>query len=124
VLDAEEGYVLSPMTAGVRMTTGAEFARRDAPPTPVQIARTEPFARALLPLGERIEARPWMGARPCLPDMLPVLGPAPRHKGLWFAFGHQHHGFTLGPASGRLLGEMMSGAQPFTDPRPYRADRF
>lgn len=124
VLDAEGGYVLSPMTAGVRLTTGAEFARRDAPPTPVQIARTEPFARALLPLGEIVETLPWMGSRPCLPDMLPVLGPAPRHKGLWFAFGHQHHGFTLGPASARLLGEMMSGVPPFADPTPFRADRF
>lgn len=124
VLDAEGGYVLSPMTAGVRMTTGAEFARRDAPPSPVQVARTEPVARKLLPLGPRIEAQPWMGSRPCLPDMLPVLGPAPRHKGLWFTFGHQHHGFTLGPASARLLGELMSGAETFADPSPFRADRF
>jgi Glycine/D-amino acid oxidases (deaminating) len=30
--------------------------------------------------------------------MLPVIGKAPRHAGLWFDFGHQHHGLTLGPA--------------------------
>ena len=124
VLDAENGCVLSPMAAGIRMTTGAEFARRDAPPTPVQIERAEPFARKLVSLGERVEKTPWMGARPCLPDMLPVIGPAPRHKGLWFAFGHQHHGLTLGPVSGRLLGELMVGDDPLTDPTPYRADRF
>ena len=41
--------------------------------------------------------QPWLGRRPCLPDMLPVIGPAPRHKGLWFDFGHQHLGLTLGP---------------------------
>ncbi|MBI3275990.1 MAG: FAD-binding oxidoreductase [Methylocystis sp.] len=124
VLDADNGYVLAPMTRGVRLTTGAEFARRDAPPTPAQIERAEPIARALFPLGERLDAKPWMGCRPCLPDMLPVVGKAPRHAGLWFDFGHQHLGFTLGPVSGRLLAEMMTGETPFTDPSPYRPDRF
>jgi len=124
VLDADTGYVLAPMNQGVRLTSGAEFALRDAAPTPVQIDRVEPVARALFPLGERLDPTPWMGCRPCLPDMLPVVGPAPRHKGLWFNFGHQHHGLTLGPATGRLLAEMMSGAAPFTDPAPYRAERF
>ena len=52
------------------------------------------------------------------------IGPAPRHKGLWLAFGHQHLGFTLGPVTGRLLAEMMTGEPPFTDPGPYRAERF
>lgn len=124
VLDVDGGFLLAPMTRGIRLTTGAEFARRDAPPSPVQIARAEPKARALFPLAEAIEAKPWMGARPCLPDMLPVLGKAPNHAGLWFDFGHQHHGLTLGPVSGRLLAELMTGEQPFTDPRPYRAERF
>ena len=70
----------------------------------------------LFPLGEAIDAKPWKGARPCLPDMLPVIGKAPRHAGLWFDFGHQHHGLTLGPATGRLLAEMMTGETPFADP--------
>jgi D-amino-acid dehydrogenase len=124
VLDFERGYVLAPMSRGVRLTTGAEFALRDAPPTPVQLDRVEPSARGLFPLGERLDPKPWMGARPCTPDMMPVIGPAPDHKGLWFAFGHAHHGLTLGPVTGRLLAEMMTGEPPFTDPHPYRADRF
>jgi D-amino-acid dehydrogenase len=31
---------------------------------------------------------------------------------------------TLGPVTGRLLAELMTGAEPCTDPRPYRAQRF
>jgi D-amino-acid dehydrogenase len=124
LLDNDEGYLLAPMLRGIRLTTGVEFARRDAPKTPVQLDMIEPIARKLLPLGERLDAGPWMGARPCLPDMLPVIGPAPRHKGLWFDFGHQHHGFTQGPVSGRLIAEMICGEAPFTDPAPYRAERF
>jgi D-amino-acid dehydrogenase len=56
--------------------------------------------------------------------MLPIVGPAPRHQGLWLDFGHHHLGFTLGPVTGRLLAEMMTGEAPFTDPAPYRAERF
>ena len=44
--------------------------------------------------------------------------------GLWLAYGHAHWGLTLGPATGRLLAEMMTGATPFCDPAPYRAERF
>jgi D-amino-acid dehydrogenase len=124
VLDAERGYMLAPMTAGIRLTTGAEFALRDAPPTPVQLERSLAAARDIFPLAEPTEDGTWLGRRPCLPDMLPVVGPAPRHRGLWLDFGHHHLGFTLGPVTGRLLAELMTGAAPFTDPAPYRADRF
>jgi len=124
VLDVDNGFLLAPMSRGIRITTGAEFARRDAAPTPVQVERALPRAHALFPLGEPVDARPWMGARPCLPDMLPVIGRAPRHNGLWFDFGHQHHGLTLGPATGRLLAEMMTGETPFADVRPFAAERF
>jgi D-amino-acid dehydrogenase len=124
VLDADQGYLLAPMNRGIRLTTGVEFARRDAPPTPIQLERALPRAHALFPLGEAIDAKPWMGARPCLPDMIPVIGRAPRHEGLWFDFGHQHHGLTLGPATGRLLAEMMTGETPFADPSPYAVERF
>ena len=34
VLDSDLGYLLAPMNRGIRLTTGVEFARRDAPPTP------------------------------------------------------------------------------------------
>ena len=112
------------MTRGLRLTTGAEFARIDDPPSSAHIDRLEPFARELYPIGERLDAEPWLGRRPCLPDMLPVIGQAPRHKGLWFDFGHQHLGLTLGPISGRLLAELMTGAAPFVDPAPYAIERF
>src|SRR6202047_1468910 len=124
VLDSDLGYLLAPMNRGIRLTTGVEFARRDRPPTYIQIEQALPRAQALFPLGDAVDTKPWMGARPCLPDMLPVIGKAPRHAGLWFDFGHQHHGLTLGPATGRLLAEMMTGETPFADPTPFAAARF
>jgi len=124
LLDVEVGYVMAPMRQGVRLTTGAEFARRDAPPTPVQIEPVKRAARALFPLGEPVEVTPWMGARPCLPDMRPVIGAAGQHKNLWFSFGHAHHGLTLAASSARLLGELIRGEAPFCDPAPYSLSRF
>lgn len=124
VLDFERGYFLAPMRRGIRLTTGAEFARRTAIKTPVQLGRAEPIARDLFPLAERLDTEPWMGARPCTPDMLPVIGKAPRHENLWFAFGHAHHGLTLGAVTGRLVAEMIAGEPPFVDPAPFSAGRF
>jgi D-amino-acid dehydrogenase len=124
VLDAEFGYLLTPMTRGIRLTTGAEFAGRDDPPSTAPLDRAEPIARTLFPLAERREAQPWLGRRPCLPDMLPIIGPAPRHKGLWLDLGHHHLGLTLGPISGRLLAEMMTGETPSIDPSGFSAERF
>jgi D-amino-acid dehydrogenase len=58
VRDADGGFALAPMTKGIRLTTGVEFADRDAPPSPVQLARDEPLARELFPLAERLEPEP------------------------------------------------------------------
>ncbi|MBR0648164.1 FAD-binding oxidoreductase [Roseomonas terrae] len=124
VLDTESAFLLAPMRAGVRLTTGAEFAGIDEAPTPVQLARAEPVARTLLPLGDAVETQPWMGVRPCTPDMLPIIGRLPKQDGVWCAFGHAHQGFTLGPTTGRLVAEMMDGETPFIDPTPYRPERF
>lgn len=119
----EAGFVVAPMTSGLRLTTGAQFKRRDARPDPVQLTACEPVARGGFPMGERVPGEIWMGSRPCTPDMKPIIGPTHRH-GLWAATGHAHHGLTLGPATGRLLAEMMTGEPPFIDPAPYRMDRF
>lgn len=124
VIDTGYGYCITPMMKGIRITTGAEFANRDAPPTPIQLDAVEPVARQIFPLGARVEEAPWLGRRPCLPDMLPVIGPVPGKKGLWLNFGHHHLGFTLGPISGRLLADMILGTTPVIDPSPYRTDRF
>jgi D-lysine oxidase len=124
VVDVENGYLITPMEQGIRLTTGAEFAARDAAPTPVQFDRLIPQARALFPLGERADDKTWLGSRPCFPDSRPVIGRAPGLPGLWLAIGHAHWGLTLGPSTGRLLAEIIAGEPPFCDPAPYRAERF
>ena len=124
VLDTDYGFVLAPMSKGIRLTTGAEFALRDAPSTPRQLEQTEPVGKEIFPLAERVDKRPWLGRRPCLPDMLAMIGGVPGKPGLWANFGHHHLGFTLGPVTGRLIAEMITQQPTFCDIHPYRVDRF
>lgn len=124
LLDVANGMMLAPMRKGLRITTGAEFARLNAKPTPVQIAQSERHAREILDLGEAVEPEPWLGARPCTADMKPVVGPGWLHKGLWFNLGHGHQGLTLGPATARLLAELLDGVEPFVDSAPFLPSRF
>lgn len=124
VVDVDYGYLITPMEQRIRLTTGAEFAARDAPPSPVQFDRLMPRARALFPLGERADDKTWVGSRPCFADSRPVIGRAPGLDGIWLAIGHAHWGLTLGPVTGCLLAQLMAGEVPFCDPTPYRAERF
>jgi D-amino-acid dehydrogenase len=124
LMDDAFGYVMAPMVSGVRITTGADLIGDEPPLMPAQLREAEKAARTLLDLGAPVENRPWVGTRPCMPDMLPVVGAAVRHKGLWLHFGHGHQGFTLGPATGRLLAELMSGEAPFVDGSAMNPGRF
>lgn len=124
LMDAANGYLMAPMSRGLRITTGAELTYRHAPATPHQLDRAEELAGDLIELGAPVENAPWLGTRPCMPDMLPVIGEVARHKGLWMHFGHGHQGFTLGPTTGRMLAEMMDGETPFIPAAPFRPERW
>ena len=122
--DEANGYVLTPKAAGIRLTTGAEFASLTTPPSPIQIEQTEPIARKLHPLGRRLETTPWMGIRPCMPDMMPVIGEMPGQKNHWCAFGHGHQGLTLGPVTADIIADAIEGKSPKLALEPFAPGRF
>ena len=124
VNDVEGGFGLNPMAMGVRLTTGAEFADRDAPPTTTQLEACERLAREIAPIDRRLDVAPWKGARPNTPDSAPIIGPAPGQPGMWLAVGHGHWGMGLGAVTGRLVADLVTGAAPFVDPGPLGLGRF
>ncbi|MCP2164509.1 NAD(P)/FAD-dependent oxidoreductase [Goodfellowiella coeruleoviolacea] len=67
--------------------------------------------------------RAYGGFRPYAPDHLPVIGPDPRVAGLWHVTGHEGAGIGLAAATGQLLAELLTGAEPHVDPTPFRVDR-
>jgi D-amino-acid dehydrogenase len=114
IFDVDASYVMAPMEAGLRVSSGSNMTRSEARPDPRQLARIIPRVREAFPVADELLREPWMGRRPTVPDTLPIIGPAPRHDRLWLAFAHSHMGLTLGPISGRLIANFVSGAeQPF-----------
>jgi len=124
VNDMDGGFVIAPMQQGVRITSGVELTDRDAPPDYKQIRRSVAMAREAHDMKAELETEPWMGRRPTMVDSLPVIGPAPRHRGLWFNFGHQHVGLSMAPGSALAITAMVDGTSPPLDTTPFRAERF
>jgi D-amino-acid dehydrogenase len=121
--DSEGGFLITPMEQGIRITTGVELTDRDAPSSFAQLDAVVPLARGVVEFGEAV-GEPWRGSRPTLPDSLPMIGPAPRHAGLWLAFGHQHIGFTTGTGTGLAIAAMISGAAPPFDVAAFLPSRY
>jgi len=121
--DADGSFLMTPMEQGIRVTSGVELTARDAPSSFAQLDAVVPVACEVLEFGEAV-GEPWRGARPTLPDSLPMIGPAPRHPGLWLAFGNQHIGFTTGPATGAAIAAMIDGAAPSFDVGAFSPRRY
>ena len=124
VASTERKVIMTPMTMGLRMTGTLEFGGLHLPPDVRRYALLRRQLQALLPAVESANATTWMGFRPSLPDHLPVLGRAPRHENVFFAFGHQHLGLTLCGVTARVMSELMLGGASSIDFSPYRVDRF
>lgn len=107
-----DGHVLVGSTvehAGFDKSTTAE-ARREL----------EEAAAALVPgLARHTIVRHWSGLRPGSPDGIPWIGPVPGIAGLYLNAGHYRNGVVLGPASARLLADMMLDRPPIVDVTPY-----
>ncbi|MBR1224857.1 MULTISPECIES: FAD-binding oxidoreductase [unclassified Bradyrhizobium] len=121
--DADGSFLMTPMEQGIRVTSGVELTDHDAPSSYAQIDAVEPLAREVVEFGEQV-GDTWRGARPTLPDSLPMIGPAPRHAGLWLAFGNQHIGFTTGPATGAAIAAMIRGTPPSYDVTAFAPSRY
>ena len=124
VYDVDAAHIVTPMRRGVRITSGVELTHRDAPPRHDQIELAVAAARTAFDLGERLDPVPWRGARPTLPDSLPMIGPVPGRPGLYAAFGHQHIGFSTGAGTGEIVAAQITGAAPPIDPAAFAPARF
>ena len=67
---------------------------------------------------------PWHGLRPLTPDGLPYLGRTGRYNNLIIATGHAMMGMSLGPISGKLVAQLLSGEQPSIDIGLLSPDRY
>lgn len=124
VLSVEDKIAITPMEMGLRIGGTVELAGLNAPP---DYAR----ARILVELGKRAipglsdrGMTQWMGHRPCLPDSLPVIGPSPNVRNVYFAFGHGHQGLLGASKTGQVIAELVGGRLSSINLAPFRIDRF
>ncbi len=106
----------------LRVAGFVEFSGSECPPDERKFSALH---RHCDDLGISLEgARRWMGARPTLPDYLPALGRIPDDSRIFYAFGHQHLGLTLGPATARIMADLVLDDDPGVDLSPFDLARF
>jgi len=64
----------------------------------------------------------WAGLRPGSPAGIPYIGAYPGVRGLYFNAGHYRNGLVTGPASARLVADLLLERTPVLDPSPYTLD--
>lgn len=73
-----------------------------------------------LPAAEQV----WFGFRPSSPDGLPYIGHSARLKNLVIATGHGMMGLSLGPATGALVSQLISGQKTEIEISAFSPSRF
>lgn len=114
-----ERVACTPMGDRLRVSGMMEFR---SPSAPLDGRRIHAIINAATPMFDGVDwdsrEDEWVGSRPCTADGLPLIGRS-RSPRVFIAGGHGMWGIALGPLSGRLLAEEMTGA-----PRPEIMNRF
>jgi D-amino-acid dehydrogenase len=124
--DGKMAHVMTP--AGLRLAGQVELAGLEAAPNWKRAEILRDFALTTWPdlprdlPADRVKV--WMGHRPSTPDGLPCIGLASGCADVLHAFGHGHVGLTAGPATGKLVADLIAGRAPSINPAPYTARRF
>jgi len=124
IMEGDAKFLVTPMAMGIRFAGTVELGGVIAPPNPKRIKLIEDKAKQMFPDINLAETSSWMGFRPSIPDSLPVIGPSPEMKNVFFAFGHQHVGLTSGPQTGRIIADFVSSRLSNWKVEAFRADRF
>ena len=111
----DPGYSLVQMEDGVRLTSGVEFAGLKAPPDFRRIRSMAKHAATVLRGVGDVPISEWLGFRPSMPTSVPVISPMRNHSRVILAFGHGHLGLTMGPTTGRLVAEIITGQKSAID---------
>ena len=66
----------------------------------------------------------WAGLRPCSPDGLPYIGRTKKIKNVVVATGHSMMGLSLGPATGKLVSEIINNQHTSARCEAFNPERF
>jgi glycine oxidase len=125
ILWGEDGYLVPK--AGGFLFAGATVEDAGFRPrtTSRGLAGLRRMARLIVPAlryGEVASA--WAGLRPGSPDGLPIIGRLPGWENVYVATGHFRNGILLGPVTGKLVAQLITGKPTEVPLAPFRAERF
>ncbi|MFO7544174.1 MAG: FAD-dependent oxidoreductase [Trueperaceae bacterium] len=118
VLLAEARVAITPLGERLRVGGTMELTGFDERVTPSRLEGIVDGATRALPAlsRERLLASPrWFGHRPCSPDGLPYLGPAPAAHNVVIATGHAMLGVSLAPVTASVVARLVAGEPPGFD---------
>ncbi|MGB5667108.1 MAG: FAD-dependent oxidoreductase [Maribacter sp.] len=122
----EAKVAVTPMKGFTRFAGTMEFSGIN---TIIQKKRVHAIASAAKNYYPEIEvnleeiANAQSGMRPVSPDGLPYIGRSSAIVNLTFATGHAMMGWSLGPATGKLVTELIDGKKTSMDISAFRPDR-
>jgi len=123
----EARVAVTPMNGGLRVGGTMELAGLDRS---IDARRARAVVDAMSRYYANVRSQdfdgvaPWAGLRPCSPDGLPYVGRTRKHGNLTVAAGHAMMGVTLGPVTGQIVSELLSGEKPAFDMAQLSPDRF
>jgi len=123
----EARVAVTPMDGALRFAGTMEIAGLNEDITPARVRGIIDAVPRYYPDLERADfegIQPWRGLRPCSPDGLPYLGRTARYSNLVVATGHAMMGITLGPITGSLAADILSGEKPGLDLALLSPDRY
>jgi len=111
----------------LRAVGTAEFAGFDLSMDPVRLESLKTLLADLYPdyAAELVphDFEPWAGLRPMVPDGVPLLGRTPLEN-LYLNTGHGHLGWTLAAGSGKVVADLIAGAEPGILTNDFAPGRF
>ena len=126
-LCVEARIAVTPMSEALRFAGTMELAGLELKVNPSRVrGLTKNVPRYLPDFGpdDFASVEPWSGLRPCSPDGLPYIGSLPSLKNVVVATGHSMMGLSLGPVTGKLVGEILDDENPSLALDALRPDRF
>jgi len=117
-------FVITPQQDRIRLAGIVEFGGMQAEASDRAFALLRRSIRKAMPDLTWSHETQWLGHRPAPADSIPVIGQLPNHKDVYVGFGHHHIGLTSGPATGRILANLIDDVAPGVDMQPFAPNRF
>ncbi|WP_397445009.1 NAD(P)/FAD-dependent oxidoreductase [Polaribacter sp. R77954] len=122
----EAKVAVTPMNGFTRFAGTMEIGGINHNINPVRVQAIAKAAQDYYPnvkINEQEKADAKCGLRPLSPDGLPYIGKSSKCKNVTFATGHAMMGWSLGPATGKLVSEIITGKKRSIDTSPFHVDR-